>query len=337
MHQYEMLRRVSRTFALSIEQLPQILRDSITVSYLLLRVSDCLEDNDIMEAGRKADLLRLWAQVLSEMAPVEKLTHNLTGLDSSDPEIYVAQNAQVVIEQLHTLPPEIQQAIIERVNRTSLGMARWQEHGPYVDNEEEMDDYMHQVAGRVGYLLTDIFAWYSPIIRARKEQLMPLSREYGLALQTVNVIRGMRKDYERGWVFVPRTFYEQVGLTRDTMFEPENLDKAMHVVDMLADKAERHLWHGMSYITAFPRRQHRIRLACMWPLFFAVRTLAVSRNNANVLLAEAKMGRDQVNMIMRHTTFFGWSNHWLVRYYRFLARPPQDPLAQSSKPLVTPA
>ena len=329
----EMLRKVSRTFALSIEQLPQILRDSITVSYLLLRVSDCLEDNEIMEADRKAELLRLWAQVLSEIAPVEKLTHHLTDLDGNDPEAYVAQNAQVIIEHLHELPPEIQQAIIERVNRTSLGMARWQEHGPYVDNEEEMDDYMHQVAGRVGYLLTDIFAWYSPIIRDRKEQLMPLSREYGLALQTVNVIRGMRKDYERGWVFVPRTFYEDVGLTRDSLFEPENLDKAIQVVDMLADKAERHLWHGMTYITAFPRRQHRIRLACMWPLFFAVRTLAVSRNNANVLLAEAKMGRDQVSRIMRDTTWFGWSNHWLVRYYKYLARPPQDPLAPSKEPL----
>ncbi len=329
MQNYEMLRRVSRTFALSIEQLPQVLRDSITVSYLLLRVSDCLEDNDAMPPERKAELLRLWSQVLSDTAPVEKLTGRLTDLDGNDPEVYVAQHAGEIIQQLDKLPPEIQETIVERVNRTSLGMARWQEHGPFVDNEEEMDDYMHQVAGRVGYLLTDIFAWYSPIIRDRKDQLMPLSRQYGLALQTVNVIRGMRKDYERGWVFVPRTFYEEVGLTRDSMFEPENIDKAMKVVDMLANKAERHLWHGMTYVTAFPRHQHRIRLACMWPLFFAVRTLAISRNNANVLLAEAKMGRDQVSMIMRHTTFFGWSNHWLVRYYRLLANPSQAAVALS--------
>src|SRR5215210_5869283 len=41
-HEYEMLRAVSRTFALSIEQLPRVLRDSITIAYLLLRVSDCL-------------------------------------------------------------------------------------------------------------------------------------------------------------------------------------------------------------------------------------------------------------------------------------------------------
>ena len=336
MDYYEMLRKVSRTFALSIEQLPQVLRDSITVSYLLLRVSDCLEDNDAMPSEQKATLLRLWAEVLSDKAPVERLTGSVTGLDGSDPEIYVTQNAGQVIGLLHTLPPELQEVIVERVNRTSLGMARWQEHGPFVDNEEEMDDYMHQVAGRVGYLLTDIFAWYSPIIRARKEQLMPLSRQYGLALQTVNVIRGMRKDYERGWVFVPRTFYEEVGLTRDTLFIPENVDKAMQVVDMLADKAERHLWHGMTYITAFPRRQHRIRLACMWPLFFAVRTLAISRDNANVLLTEAKMGRDQIKMIMRHTTFFGWSNHWLVRYYRYLAHPPEAVGNSAQEAVATP-
>ncbi len=335
MNHYEMLRGVSRTFALSIEQLPQILRDSITVSYLLLRVSDCLEDHETMTPGQKADLLRLWAHALGGDVPVKNLTRSIANLDGSDPEIYVAQQAQVVIEQLYNLPPEIQEAIVERVNRTSLGMARWQDHGPFVENEEEMDDYMHQVAGRVGYLLTDIFAWHSPIIQERKEQLMPLAREYGLALQTVNIIRGMRKDYERGWVYVPRTFYEQAGLTRDTLFAPENLDKAMQVVDMLANKAENHLWHGMTYITAFPRHQHRIRLACMWPLFFAVRTLAISRNNANVLLTEAKMGRDQVKKIMLNTKYFGWSNHWLVRYYKYLARPPK-PLVVPESPLITP-
>ncbi len=335
MNHHEMLRGVSRTFALSIEQLPQILRDSITVSYLLLRVSDCLEDHETMVPKQKADLLRLWAHALGGDVPIENLTSNIADLDGSDPEIYVAQQAQVIIEQLYNLPPEIQESIVERVNRTSLGMARWQDHGPFVENEEEMDDYMHQVAGRVGYLLTDIFAWHSPIIRERKEQLMPLAREYGLALQTVNIIRGMRKDYERGWVYVPRTFYEQVGLTRDTLFTPENLDKAMQVVDMLANKAENHLWHGMTYITAFPRHQHRIRLACMWPLFFAVRTLAISRNNANVLLTEAKMGRDQVKKIMLNTKYFGWSNHWLVRYYKYLARPPK-PLVVPKSPLITP-
>ena len=178
------------------------------------------------------------------------------------------------------------------------------------------------MAGRVGYLITDLFAWHSPRIAGRRDGLLPLSREYGLALQTVNVIRGMRKDYERGWVFVPVALYERHGLTRDSLFDRENLDIAMAVVRELADKASIHLQHGLEYVQSFPRRQHGIRLACMWPLLFAARTLALSRDNPQVLLSEAKMTRDQVKAIVRDTTLFGWSNLWLNRYYQQLIQPP---------------
>jgi farnesyl-diphosphate farnesyltransferase len=326
-HLYEMQRQVSRTFALSVEQLPQILRDTLTVSYLLFRVSDCLEDHEDMDVARKAQLLRLWAHVLNGKAPLENLTGSIADLDPADPEVYVAQHADEVVAQLHRLPLEIQEIVVPHVTETSLGMAYWQEHGPFVEDEEELDDYMHYVAGRVGYLLTDVFAWYLPVIRERKAQLMPLARQFGLALQTVNVIRGMRKDYERGWVFVPRTFYRKFGLTRDGLFDPANAELALKVVDMLADKAERHLQHGVSYINAFPRRYHSIRLACMWPLLFAVKTLALSRNNVNVLLSESKMSRRQVIRIIRDTKLLGWSNRWLGLYYKSLAQPAQGLLA----------
>ena len=318
MHPNEMLRAVSRTFALSIERLPLILRDAVTMAYLLLRVSDCLEDNDLLAAARKAELLRLWARVLSDTLPVASLTSAIAHLDESNPEVYVAQHAEQLLERLRLLPPAVQEIIISHVNQTSLGMARWQEHGPEVHNEEELDDYMHQVAGRVGYLLTNLFAWYSPVIMERKAGLLPLSRHFGLALQTVNIIRGLRKDYDRGWVYVPRTFYEPLGLTRDSLLAQENAAKISQVIDQLANKAETHLQYGLSYITSFPRREHGIRLACMWPLLFAVKTLAISRNNINVVLTEAKITRAEVMTIVRKTTLFGWSNDWLANYYHRL-------------------
>ena len=204
----ETLRNVSRTFAISIEQLPNGLRDAVMVAYLMFRISDCLEDNNELEAGRKAELLRLWAQILENSAPVTSLTSAVAHLDQNDPEVYVTQNADQLLDELHKLPESNQETIIHYVHETSLGMARWQDHGPYVDTEEEMDDYMFEVAGRVGYMLTDLFGWHSPFIMKQKDKLRPLAREFGLALQTVNIIRGMRKDYERGWVFIPCSFYE---------------------------------------------------------------------------------------------------------------------------------
>jgi farnesyl-diphosphate farnesyltransferase len=319
---YQLLRKVSRTFALSIEQLPQPLRDAITLAYLLFRVSDCLEDHPTLPSPEKAQRLRQWAGVLREEIPVHALLKDLRSLDPSDPEVLVAQSANDILSELSRLPQGLRDPILQRVVRSSEGMARWQDHGPFVEDEAALDDYMHQVAGRVGYLLTDVFSWYSPFIRERHEKLMPLSRECGLALQTVNIIRGMRKDYERGWVFVPQSYYEPLGLTRDSLFEPRNVDRALQIVEKLAQKAERHLWGGLGYVMALPRRFHRIRLACMWPVYFAVGTLAVSRNNAKVILDEAKIGRDQVLEILTRTRLLGWSNHWLHFYYRRLAQPP---------------
>jgi farnesyl-diphosphate farnesyltransferase len=316
----ETLRNVSRTFAISIEQLPLALRGAVTIAYLLFRVSDCLEDHEQLERGQKAELLRLWAQALRGIVPVSSLLKMIAHLDESDPEVYVARHADQLLDELHLLPEAIQETIIEHVHRTSLGMARWQEHGPVINNEAEMDDYMHEVAGRVGYLLTDLFGWYSPIIRKRKPQLRPLAREFGLALQTVNIIRGMRKDYERGWIFVPRTFYEPLGLTSEGLFATENHDKTLQVIARLADKAEAHLHHGLNYITSIPRDHYRIRLACIWPLFFAIKTLAVSRDNVHVILTEAKITRTEVMDIIRNTTLMGWSDSWLRSYYsRLLA------------------
>jgi len=311
----DMLRNVSRTFAISIEQLPTGLREAVTIAYLLFRVSDCLEDHDELEASRKAELLRLWAKVLDGTAPVEALTSAVADLDENDPEVYVTQHADQLLDELHKLPVPNQETITYHVHQTSLGMARWQEHGPFVETEEEMDDYMFEVAGRVGYLLTDLFGWYSPFIAKQKDKLRPLAREFGLALQTVNIIRGMRKDYERGWVFIPRTFYEPLGLTRDSLFAQENSVAALQVIARLADKAETHLRNGLQYIIHIPPIHYRIRLACMWPLFFAIKTLAVSRNNIHVILNEAKITRAEVTGIIRNTTLMGWSDLWLRNYY----------------------
>ena len=317
-----MVRQVSRTFALSIEQLPPLLRDAVSVAYLMFRISDGIEDHEAMPPARKVALLDEWAAVLEGRTPAASLAHRVDDLDAADPEVEVIRETPQVLEWLRALPEPFQAPIIAHVHATTQGMSRWQQHGPYVEDEPALDDYMHEVAGRVGYLVTDLFALYSPAIMDRRESLMPLSRQCGLALQTVNVIRGIRKDYERGWVFVPRTFMSQAGLTGETLLDPACEPQALAVVARLADKADRHLAYGLSFITAFPRSEHGLRLALMWPFLFAARTLALSRNNPNVLRSEAKMTRAEIGRIVAESKLLGWSNAWLTRAYARLAQPP---------------
>jgi farnesyl-diphosphate farnesyltransferase len=318
MNHYEMLRNVSRTFSLSIEKLPSVLRDTITIAYLLFRIADCIEDHSAIASNRKAHLLRLWSDILAGNRPAHDLTIQLKDLDDTDPEVYVACHADSVIAYLDTIPGQLRNIITAHAAKTAQGMARWQEQGPFVATEEEMDDYMHQVAGRVGYLLTEIFSWYSPVIQKKHTSLLPLGREFGLGLQTVNIIRGLRKDYERGWVFVPATFLEKNGLTRETFFDTTKEDKALSVINLLIKKAKRHLDNGLTYITLLPRNERRIRLACIWPLLFAVKTLALSRNNLEVITSETKMTRPQVKNIVIVSSMLCWSNTALKQYYRHL-------------------
>lgn len=320
----ELLRLASRTFSIGIEQLPGVLCDAGTVAYLLLRVSDYLEDNEDMPAERKIELLNLWAGILNGEAGSEMLTSRIQKADTTNPDAVVAQHAEDILAKLESLPREVREIITHHVIHSTQGMARWVARGPHVDNEADMDDYMFEVAGRVGYLLTHLFAWYSRSIRVKIKELLPLAREFGLALQTVNVIRGLRKDYERGWVYVPKKFLEAVNLSAHELFQPENCEEAIKVLDMLADKAERHLHAALMCVKSLPSWQHRIRLACIFPLLFAIRTLAISRRNTDVFSREAKMTRAEVKRIVRDATLWGWSNAWLDRYSRKLTAASRD-------------
>ncbi|MDE2796937.1 MAG: hypothetical protein OXL34_19135 [Gemmatimonadota bacterium] len=83
------------------------------------------------------------------------------------------------------------------------------------------------------------------------------------------------------------------------------------VVARLVAKADGHLAAARRYVALIPRRHHRVRLCCLLPLFFAIRTLAVSRGNPDVLRAEVKMTRDEVRAITRHARVMGVSNWWI--------------------------
>jgi len=318
-----LLRISSRTFALGIERLPRDLRNALTIAYLLLRVSDFLEDDAKIPSAQKVSLLYAWDQVLAgdlfvglfaDRLPVPKLP-----LIADTPDGQVAQNVEMLYTAFCALPIDVRAPIQHHVRDSTRGMARWVARGPLVRDEADMDDYMHEVAGRVGYLVTEVFARYSYYIRLNLDSLIPLARECGLALQTVNIIRGLRDDYERGWIYVPESYCNQAGVSREALFDPDHHQQAMQVVDLLVDKAERHLEGAKVYFKSLPPWQHAIRLSCLYPLLFAVRTLSICRQNYRVLQSEAKMVRTEVKQIVRDSTLWGWSNWWVERYIRELS------------------
>jgi farnesyl-diphosphate farnesyltransferase len=288
--------------------------NAVTIAYLLLRVSDYLEDDHHIAPGKKVELLNLWGKVLIGQGSPVAFRQQLEFPPELSPDAHVALEAVSLIDALNRLPEIPQALIVQHVHASTMGMAYWVERGPLIRDESDMDNYMHEVAGRVGYLVTKLFAIYSRSIKFRVDRLLPLARECGLALQTVNVIRGLKKDYDRGWIFVPESYCLAVEISRDDLFNPRYEEQALQVVDMLVTKADGHLKSAREYFRTLPQWKHAIRLSCLYPLLFAIRTLAISRKNSQVLLGEAKMTRAEVKKIVRDSTIWGWSNAWVDSY-----------------------
>lgn len=315
----DLLVRSSRTFAVGIGILPEPLRREITVAYLLLRVSDYLEDNQELENVDKIALLKSWTRVLGGGEGRQALIARLASAGEDTPDASVARRASTVLEALDRLDPAARAILVRNVSESSLGMARWTERGSVFVTEADLDDYMHEVAGRVGHLLTELFALRLSGVGAKPDRMMDLGREFGLALQTVNVIRGLHEDRDRDWVYVPTDFLPGGSPAAPAdLFEPAHRHAALHALARLVEKAERHLAAARAYIRMIPRRHHGVRIFCMLPLFFAVRTLALSRDNPDVLDRETKMTRREVVAITRNARIMGFSNAWIDWYSRRL-------------------
>jgi farnesyl-diphosphate farnesyltransferase len=326
----QVLRATSRTFAIGIEGLPRPLREEMRVAYLILRVSDYLEDNTTLDASRKAALLESWAETLRGDPPNPGLLQHLGSTEDPSPDSMAAHHVSEILQALLHLPLPAQRAIRSHTRDSTLGMARWVLRGPVLETEADLDDYMHQVAGRVGYLITELFALASPRVAANRDQMMGLGREFGLALQTVNIVRGFPSDIRRGWFFVPQDFLPaSIGSGEDFLAE-ENREAAMGVVDALLHKASRHFQAAEEYITLLPRVRGRMRYFCLLPFLFGVRTVALSRGNPEVLVSEVKLQRSEVRSIAAKARLWSWSDSWIRRWAAALAETPTQPPARNS-------
>jgi farnesyl-diphosphate farnesyltransferase len=309
-----LLRATSRTFAIGIERLRPPLRESVRTAYLLLRVSDLLEDHPALSPREKAGLLEQWEAVLAGRADHAALAEWLTRLPDAGPDSIVGGNLGLVLAELGRLPARDRECLIPHVRRSTLGMARWAARGADFGTEADLDDYMHEVAGRVGWLLTELFALHYSSVRRNAERLMPLGRQFGLGLQTINIIRGLPNDRLRGWVYVPRTLTADLGFAPLELFERAPPADRLVVLERLAAKADRHLAGALEYVTLLPRHLHAVRVFCLLPLFFAVATLRVTRSDPEAFGREAKIDRAEVQRIVRATRLRGWSNTWVRRY-----------------------
>jgi farnesyl-diphosphate farnesyltransferase len=194
------LQETSRTFALPIRRLPKPLRQAVAAAYLCMRALDEIEDHPLLPSQEKAVLLQdisrtLQAQIglLSPSRILSELELTLTPYWQHLPEV-----SRRLGDWLSHAPSGISARILDATAAMADRMAYWAGRGWSIHSEADLNGYTFSVAGSVGLLLCDIWAWFD---QSQLDRIAAV--QFGRALQVVNIIRNRPEDLERGADYFP--------------------------------------------------------------------------------------------------------------------------------------
>lgn len=210
----DLLVKTSRTFALSIPELPEPTFSEVRIAYLLFRIADTFEDATVLwRPEKRLEALGDFADLLR--SPTVERAEELTGGWIAEPPIdhdgYVEllRETPAVIAALLELSPRAQRAIAHHTIRTTELMAQFVEHTDehgvlQLEGIERLRDYCYAVAGIVGEMLTELFVLDREELEPIGEVLRDRAALFGEALQLVNILKDSATDATEGRNYLPR-------------------------------------------------------------------------------------------------------------------------------------
>ena len=323
------LEGTSRSFYLSLKELPSGVRSQVGLLYLLARTSDTIADS---ERGSTEDRLVALEQYneyaqgrsdtppdLSELARLLRIGSERKLLES------VAATVSCIgrfrdSDQLH-----IRRCLDIIVGGQSLDLQRFSaaSEGQIValEDDGELDDYAYRVAGSVGEFWTRMTLDHLYDADAQTEaELFEKGVRFGKALQLINILRDIPEDMRMGRCYIPSSSLSAHGMEPADLLDKGNMERFRPLFDSYIDIAESHLDAAVEYIGMLPHSQLRLRGACMLPVLIGQRTLSLLREG-NVLDSDSriKITRSDINGLLKRVALaipFAKSSEALLNEYR---------------------
>ena len=275
-YQNYILPGVSRTFALTIPQLPPSLCKVVSNGYLLCRIADTIEDEPNLTPVQKRNFSQEFTLVVAGDSDPNSLSQALYPLLSDSTlatEKDLIINLASVIRLTHSFTTQQRNALYQCVKIMATGMTEFQQKSSLsgLKNLEELDRYCYYVAGVVGEMLTELFCDYSPKIAQNKNLLQTLAISFGQALQMTNILKDIWDDQQRGVCWLPQDIFTPFDLKSLT---PDHYELAFgDGLTKLISIANNHMHNALRYILLIPASEKGIRRFCLWALGMAILTL----------------------------------------------------------------
>src|SRR5258707_7804782 len=309
---------VSRTFALTIPQLPLALRTSVTNAYLLCRIADTIEDEPALSPTASLHFLQRFVAVLYAKEPAAALAQDLVPQLSNETlpaEHDLVANMERVVRVTNRLDAQQQLAIQRCVEVMAGGMHQFQQTASLrgVPRLSDLDDYCYYVAGVVGQMLTELFCGYSAGIGQHRAQMHELDVSFAQGLQMTNILKDVWEDRGRGACWLPQEVFTRHGVdlaeVRSEPFDPRFGAAFRELVGV----AHAHLRNALDYTLLIPSKETGIRRFCLWAIGLAVLTLRKIEHNPRFTAGvQVKVTHSAVAMTRLLTHVAGRSN-WMLR------------------------
>jgi farnesyl-diphosphate farnesyltransferase len=197
----QVLEETSRTFYMPIVRLPKGLQEAVAAGYLCMRAIDEIEDHSDLDAASKAKLLQGITLLLEAQTSVEDFEHERFAALFAPYRDHLPEVTLRLGEWACYAPAFIAPRVWEATSAMAGRMREWVLNGFKVSTSADLDRYTYSVAGAVGLLLCDLWAWFEHLQIHRS-----LAIQFGRALQSVNILRNRKEDLRRGVNFYPENW-----------------------------------------------------------------------------------------------------------------------------------
>ena len=299
------LKKVSRSFYLSLIVLPRSVRRQMDLAYLFCRAADTIADTHILPRHERLPAVHTFRAQFHKDSPSRLAIDQLQQrVQRRLPQ--AAEGEHQLLLRLHDcfriynhLSPGDRRLVKSLVLTLTRGMEMDLTCFPgdtptdvrALPDMASLERYTYYVAGVVGEFWTMLCGANLRAFRNHRnnQQFIGLGKRFGQGLQLTNILKDVGKDLQGGRCYLPEDELQRLGLQAQDLLDPTSLPRVRPLIVNLIERTLDHLDHASCYVRQLPRRSLRVRLGCMWPLLFAVQTLEEIHQSEHLLCHQERV------------------------------------------------
>ena len=325
-----LLKKVSRSFYLTIRILPRTVRYPISIAYMLGRTADTITDTNIIENSNKLELINSLHKIISTKNPAgfnifhEKIINFQNELSN---EKILLNSIPQQIQFLSSLPSFEQTQIIRVMNNLIEGMkmdlsifnSTNDEKIQSLYTSKQLEDYIFFVAGSVGEFWTKIINKNTNAINDYEiDKMVELGIDFGKSLQLTNIIRDTADDLRNGRCYIPFTTLKNYKLNTSDLLSNSKSSQTENLLQHLIKYTLKYFISSEKYIRMLPKNHLRLRLSILIPAAIGLQTLELLLKEKNWLDTKTtkKISRFQTYTLIIKCLFCVLSNQAIYFWMR---------------------